>query len=404
MYTSDILGNLKRRYGRTYREIFNLSQYLFARIRKSARRSRYSGSAYYVPVHRAGTSSIGPRAESGPMPTAGQQQVVQLSFTPKALFATISIGVLADLSTRNEGAFYEQKDLEMQATMAQFMDDVNRQLHGDGTGVLASITASATSATHTVDDTTKLRKGEQVEVATKATGVIVSGGSVTVQSVNHATSTVTFSASLTLTSAHGIYRYGLVGSDVQARNNALTGLGAIFDNTNTYGGINRATAGNEYLHSQSISGAEGLIPSVIDRAMTLSELEGNGNRNSMALICHPSHINNMKELSYGTGRTWNDDVGTLDFGVSVVKHGELEIIGDKYHARNSASLLDLSWFELLEARELGWWDPGSGIWLPKPATSTYDPAVMAFMMWFGEIACANPAAQVRITNLPTASY
>lgn len=153
-------------------------------------------------------------------------------------------GPVLELASKNPQSFANAADREMESLKDSLQKDQNRIGYGDGTGLLASVTAgTGPLATVTVGAAGVywLEVGMEVDILTRSTGVAVANGTGrTISAINTTTGVVTFSgaANLTVTTNEGIYRQGNYASGVQRE---PTGLARIVGATSILHGIDPAT-------------------------------------------------------------------------------------------------------------------------------------------------------------------
>ncbi len=169
-----------------------------------------------------------------------------------------------------------QRDMAEGIITAQVMSDI--ELHGDGTGELTAAASSSPGATQLIfaasgDDIgiNRLREGLAVDVWNSAGSTLRADGPYTINTIDYASKTVTFGASVT----------GIAGTDLLAFANAdaygpasLTSFSSTWPATGTAAGLggdswrhgirysNDATAANYYLGVQKSSLPQ-LLPSFV---------------------------------------------------------------------------------------------------------------------------------------------
>lgn len=136
-------------------------------------------------------------------------------------------GQLFEIAESNPQAFANAVDNEMDNLKMSVAKDQNRIYYGDGRGILATISVTATSATQTVYDAYWLEVGAVVDVMNAAGTKI--GTAVTVNSVDYDANTVVLSSSVAATAdTHFIVRAGNYDTATQRE---PTGLARMADNT-----------------------------------------------------------------------------------------------------------------------------------------------------------------------------
>lgn len=124
------------------------------------------------------------------------------------------------------------------ATVKSFKKNINRQIWGDGTGLLGKVAAAANSATQTLDTVQFVKIGDPVDVLTRSNGAVVSASrKVTGRSAS--AKTITLDAAVNATANEGIYLEGSYGREME-------GMLKIAATGRTLHGIDSTVAGNEY--------------------------------------------------------------------------------------------------------------------------------------------------------------
>lgn len=172
-------------------------------------------------------TGIGYRAEGGQLMAAGNQGFAEVHVPLKYGYGRVRFtGQLMELAQNNTQAFASAMQQETDGLKDDLQKDCARIFYGDGTGLLATLADTATSATHAVDNAQYLEVGEAVDVLTKSNGSSAGGLVNTTISAISGTS-VTFGSSFTAAVTQGVYRtgnYGLEPSGLDQIVNATTTL------------------------------------------------------------------------------------------------------------------------------------------------------------------------------------
>ena len=227
-----IAGLLKQVYSDAIEEQLENNNVLYKIFEKDASTKNLQGKDIIVPVHSARNAAIGARAEGGTLPTGRNQTHVQVTVPLKYLYGRIDMSGQSMLLARKDiSAFVDAKTNEMEGIITDVTRDFNRQLHGDGTGVLAlangagSGTATLVLDTQTVGATVaQYLQGAYIDVITSGGTTEVSGIQVSAVVSDTATAaTVTLASTQTWSDNSLVYITG-------NRNNEVVGLlGAIDD-------------------------------------------------------------------------------------------------------------------------------------------------------------------------------
>jgi len=212
-----------------------------------------------LPLHTSRSGGVGARAELGTLPVAGNQVFAQAKFDLKYHYGRVQVsGQAIAKSASDAGSFLRAMKAELDMIKDDLAIDFARQIYSDGTGTVVLCGTSGPSQTVTIASAEPIKKGflhigMVVDINTVATGApVANGSSVTITAVNAATPSITVSGSSlgAVTSANGVARAGNV-TNGPVVNEMDAGLQKILSTAaNTVGGINAASAGNEYWDNQ----------------------------------------------------------------------------------------------------------------------------------------------------------
>lgn len=114
-------------------------------------------------------SGIGARNELEALPTPGQQGNAAARVGLKYQYGGIRLtGQAMKLADSNYQAFASVLDQEVTGLKDDLAKDLNRQVYGDGSGVVATLDAS-TGTTLTAEDVMYMQEGMQVDIITGTT-------------------------------------------------------------------------------------------------------------------------------------------------------------------------------------------------------------------------------------------
>lgn len=361
MTTAD--AALKNFYLDPVREQINEKNVLLEYVSKG--KVDVEGRQAILSLHTRRNASVGGRADGNYLPgttidgattSIGQQGYAEQRVTLKQLFGRIQIDERVLKAARtNRGAFISVMNVETEGLADDLKKDLNRQLFGDGSGIIASLASDGANATQTLASTTtrvqqrQIEVGMRVDVGTTANCDSI-GAFLTIDAVSFATlpGTVTFSASVTTTGSEHIFRAG-VGAGGAPDNVETHGLQEIADSTGTLFNVNPSTDPRWSAYEKASVGAisdDALIAAEQEVAYNSGEhldlwLTTNGVVRSYAasLAVQKRFANSLdlkggfKGLSVGSG---NAEVGLTDdrdcpsgmvFGVNS-KHLMMHVAGD----------------------------------------------------------------------------
>ncbi len=193
--TTTIGYQLKNVYGDRVTDLFKRQAMTYNLFAKSSRKSTYkpAGAGYVFSTRQAANESVGGRAEGALLPEPLAGDGVQGSISPKLLYAVIRLSGLAiEAGKGNIAAFVDAQGDAIMDSYKALISDLNRQCHGDGYGLLGTLSAAATPSTSSewtvtcVNDrgVRYLRKGMIVDFYTGGTTLDVSAAAQRIASVN----------------------------------------------------------------------------------------------------------------------------------------------------------------------------------------------------------------------------
>jgi hypothetical protein len=158
------------------------------------------------PIRVGRNSGIGNRLENEALPAAGAQQYAAPHVPLTYCYGRVRLtGQLIELAEKNYQSFSSALDEEMNGVKDDAAKDYNRQLYGNGTGAMASVTADGAN-TVTVDNIQYLEVGQQIDIRTRSTGATVAANR-QITAINENTKVITYDgADVTATATEGIYR------------------------------------------------------------------------------------------------------------------------------------------------------------------------------------------------------
>jgi hypothetical protein len=145
---------LKVDYLPPVRELLNNSTIFLQRLEKDTSTQQVGGKTFTIPLHKTNNeaAAVG-RAESGTLPTAGQQGYTQAVVPNKFIYGRMQVSGPVIAATRsNAYAFVDAVTSEMQGLVRNTRRNFNRELHGDGTDALATLVSGAGGTSLVVDD------------------------------------------------------------------------------------------------------------------------------------------------------------------------------------------------------------------------------------------------------------
>lgn len=238
--TTTLGGLLKRVYGKRLIQQQNKAAFLYKMLPKSVYAPK--GVGFYPAVSVAGNQAGGQAIlETGALPTAGNETVLQLVIIPKINVWTIQItGLARAASEGDEGSFATGLIRQLDEALENMVKDLNRQSYGTGNGKLGTLTATATSITQTFDTVQYFKPGMLCD---QYTATVATATSLSVVSVDRTNLQVTFDTAVTGTIGDQFCRHNVrVGAPSDGLE--IAGTSYIIDNgsvATTFQGQSRTT-------------------------------------------------------------------------------------------------------------------------------------------------------------------
>lgn len=214
-------------------------------INSTAKNITQNGKEVIFDTHIGRNQGIGARAVREELPVAGAQKYKQAHLYLKNLYGSIEVdGQLFEQAADNYNAFIDVVANEIDGLKRDLSRDLNRQVYGDGSGTIAVVKTTDSTADTSVEMVDAHWVEPDMVVSLLSGADLVDGtptvlyAGITVVSVNEATGEVIFDTPVAVTAGDIIVR-GVTGAN--SFNKELTGLGAIVGAGNSLHGIDGAT-------------------------------------------------------------------------------------------------------------------------------------------------------------------
>ncbi len=330
---------------------------------------------------------IGAGTEDGDLPDAVGNNYEQFILTLKNLYGTIEISDKAvRASENNSGAFVSLLNAEMEGLLKASSFNFGRMLFGDGSGTLATVTG-VTGGVITVDSCKNVIEGMLVDVR-DADGEIISGGaSKKIVAIDRANKTITLSGTVT-----GIEEDCII--TVQGSfNNEITGLKAIFGDSDTLYGLSRATHSWLTPYKKEVNGA--ITESELQIALdSIEEQAGSGVN---FIVCSWGVRRALQNLFSQNKR--NVDVMDLAGGYKAMSYNGIPIVADRFCPEGTMYLLNTNDFTLCQLCDWQWLEGEEGKVLRQIPNK---PVYTATLVKYADLLCARPIGQGVLTGITEA--
>lgn len=325
---------------------------------------------------------VGAGSETGVLPTAKENNYVQFKTTLKNLYGTIEISDKAIRASHNSGAFVDLLNAEMEGLLTASKFNLGRMLYGDGTGAVGTV-ASFAGGIATMNSVKNLMEGMVIDVYDDE-GAITANKGLRIAYVDRVNKTVAFTTSPSAMSAGDVFY--VQGS----KDNEITGLGAIFGNSSTLYGLNRAA--NKWLTPFTSATSQEINDGVLQSAVDF--LEENTGSNIDFITCGAGVKRAYQQYLACYRR--NIDVAVLEGGYKAISFNGIPVVSDRFVPDDTLYMLDTSKFTLHQLCDWEWIEGEGGKILRQKAGY---PAYTATLVKYADLICDQPNGQAKFTNI-----
>ena len=366
---------LKEDYLEPIREQLNNSTILLKRLKRNE--EDVGGRTAYVPLHTGRNSGVGARADGGALPAAGRQTYTSAQYLCAYNYGRIQItGPTIAASRKDKYAFVKAVDSEIKGMTKDLKDDLNRQLFGDRSGIMATVTVqnAGGTATFTVDNPQYIQTGMNIDNV--RAGVVQF--SRTVVAVNRVTGVVTVNAVYVNAGDVGvadvICRTGNFGLE-------MMGLLGIVNTVNTQdgqfvGALDRTVAANGFWMGNVLANggvARNLSLDLMQQGFDASEIEGG----EVSLII-TSYAQRRRYLSLvkADGRFVNNL--KMDGGFEALDYNGKPLVVDRHMRPGGIYFLDESTLEFYRMSDFDWMDEDGSVLSRVAGVDAYEATLFKY--------------------------
>lgn len=330
---------------------------------------------------------IGAGSETGDLPKAEGNHYEQFVCTLKNLYGTIEISDKAMRASANDaGAFVNLLNDEMDGLLKASAFNFGRMLYGDGSGVLAKVSAASVGNTISCDSVKNFAVGMIVGVFTND-GVDLGLGMRRVTDVDRENNKITVDGKAFETddvdAGCTIHMQGSV-------DNEITGLGAIFKSTGNIYGLSRAT--HKWLVPYMKTDVGSITETVIQKAIDYLD-ETAGSRVNF-IVCS-SGVKRAFQKHLATYKR-NVDVMNLEGGYKALSYNGIPIVSDRFCPAGTMYLLNTDDFTLHQLCDWKWLEGEDGKILKQNAGK---PTYTATLVKYADLICSKPCGQAMLSGI-----
>lgn len=327
---------------------------------------------------------VGAGEECGTLPTAAGNNYAQFKLDLKNLYGSIEISDKAIRASQNNvGAFVNLLNAEMEGLLKASKYNLGRMLYGNGDGILGNIAVNEGSNTNVVqvnniqnfavgmlvdmydyNDNLKISKARILDVDRKNIEIVIDKE---VDQLNTG------------------YYFTIQNS----KGNELTGLGAIFGDTDIYG-LKRSE--NNWLKpfKKSLDGTFEL--GAIQEAIDTCDFNTGSEINFITCAYNVKRVY-VKNLSYNR---INMDFMNIDGGFKAISYNGIPLYSDRFAEDGSMYLLNTNDFKMHQLCDWRWIEGDSGnVIKQKLGTPTYT----ATLVKYADLICDRPCGQAKLYNI-----
>ena len=335
---------------------------------------------------------IGAGTEDGSLPIAAENQYATLTSSLKNLYGRIEISDKAiRASATDAGAFVNLLNAEMEGLLNASRFNLARMLYGDGTGLVARVTAAVVGTQLiTVDSVRNLVEGMVVDFykdgvpSTELTNVRI-------VSINRSAKQIKVSGIFTSDVSTNANKFAVYVQG--SKGNELTGLGAIFDATRTsLYGITKADFGWMKPYSKAKGSGESFDDELLQTAID----EVNRTYDSVIDFMVCDNATRRAYQSYLSANRVNVDYMELKGGHTAISFAGIPLVSDKFAPAGTMYMLATKDFCLHQLCDWQWLEGEDGSILKQKAGY---PTYTATLVKYADLICSKPGGQVALTNL-----
>lgn len=362
---------------------------LLAQIKQST--ANVSGKDVRQVVRYGVNGGIGAGTETGALPAAKGNNYVQFVTSLKNLYGTIEISDKAiRASSGNEGAFVNLLNDEMQSLIKSSAFNFGRMLYGDGTGRICKVSAVGSANEITVDSVAGIAEGMIVDFYTAAGAMISSVTGRTVTKVDRVNKKVTVSGA---TIAAATVPAGSAICLQHSYDCEITGLGALFSDSETLYGVNRAA--NPWMKPYKVEEVGSIDESALQLAIDTIE-ENSGSRINF-IVCSWGVKRALAEY-YTQYRTFIPAV-EVKGGYKALSINGIPVVADRFCPKGTMYLLNTDDFCLHQLCDWKWMENEDGKILKQVAGR---PVYTATLVKYADLVCSRPFGQGVLTGITEA--
>lgn len=379
-----------------------------------------AGDDIRMQVRKGYNEGLGAPSEGGALPTAGNSTYAEVVVPTKEFYGRMQITYkLMKASRNNAGAFERALTAEMKGLSLNFAHNVNRMLHGDGSGALALVdmatpsTSLEVDAPYTVandiDGTMLFRTGMEIAIWSAKTGGSQRTGTPKITAVTKNAATplyrITIAALPTSTANNDhIFRNNSRGNEMVGLLGAIDANAATSTYKGTYMSLNRATAGNEFWDANFMDSGgtrRALTEELMQEACDMADINGDGTISH--IVCDHFQMRKYESLVKGDRRFITTTALKIAGGRKekpVPTFDDIPMLIDKHAVPGFMQFMDISSFKLYLMNPAGpdWLDEDGAVLKNVSGYASFE----AILGLLGDLGCERPNSNTTLRDLDVA--
>lgn len=326
---------------------------------------------------------IGAGTETGVLPNASGNSYAQFKATLKNLYGRIEISDKAiRASQNNAGAFVNLLSDEMESLVKASSFNLGRMLYGDGTGVLAEALSTESDGMIKCNKVNNLVEGMMIDFATKTGTLELTKAKILY--VDRFNKKIKIDKAITIKAAGSyIYVQGSKGLEI-------TGLGAIFSDSETLYGLSRAE--HKWLAPYKSTAETEVSDNLIQTAIDF--LDENADSKINFISCS-SAVRRAYQAYLNAYRS-NVDIMNLEGGFKAISYNGIPLVADRFVDEDTMYLLNTNDFVMHELCDWKWIENQDGGILKQNSSNA---VYTATLVKYAELICDKPNGQAKISGI-----
>lgn len=352
-------------------------------------KEKFSGLKVVRNVKVRRNPGIGAASDGGTLPKIGQQTTTNAEISAKFNYLRFGVtGPMIKASQSDRGAFASIMEFEMSEGLNDIKNEINRQIHWDGTSDLATVSSAAVASTtlivqgreSTEDGNKYLDVGMVIDIYSGSTPV-ATGLEITAIS-GTTTATLTLSGAVSASVGDIVVRSGSFGNEVQGLLYTLDGA------TSSIYGIDRATY--QIFQGNAVSNSSNQLNlNVMQQAYNEGKRRGGAKYNYLCTDYDTERFYNkllVADKRY-VGKVSGDGTFSSKEG-SYLEFAGSPLVPDKDCARR-LFFLDSSTWKKYVLSELEWADETGSNMIAQTSADAFEVRLRLFFNMFCEKPSAN---------------